>query len=802
MRRTILGAIFLVLLFVFAMLVPGANGQEHDPVKKRYKHQVMQNRPDQGSAPTLSLVSASAAPLRNGDPMDVTVLATASEPCTFEITVIYASSYNYLGHDYSYNDTEPGAPNTTYYDWKTAANGSHVHETKTLTNDLGAGQAIEIGPRVYHTDTWYARVRCKNADGVWSQPTLTTVSEIDMPFDEPAATWDDGYGEVIVHIGSMYPTQYGLGSIAQFAEGAGIWWSGEFNYEGPYTPQGEDHIVDRIRAVSGSNNKWVVSFTNTQPKLDNTYPVKSRIYYGLMAQAEISGQENWIVRDKYGTKVSSDAGGSSCLLNFYEFDAVDWYVDQLIIEWNHCENREPDVGFCFDVYELTGGFPCADPDDGDGIPNDSFLTVADCDGDGIVFEQDSAEQAQHILGRIRFMTRYRSEVAASDAETDVGDYFILGGNSVSAKSYEPLLETMDFVMHEHIALPANLSTQFIIYNGNWWDESDNELEIWKYALSTDYSREIPDAHYLMTPYLESIDYPQDGMVQAFEYLGDYMHQTGRPPIHMLESQSGHTHKINHDCDDGTTAEIAYPLHVHPEALEVVSLLVDDHYFVSIKYDATSWPRQPWSMTRDGYDDMNPIGTPTEAMQRDGNGYYSRTYTNGYVEVFIDEVTWDGLGTRTICGEETDDPGEETYFTSWPSQPEWQVTVGGSVIRESPNWVAPVAGKTLNVVTLLDDAVENSTQRLSVSVVEAGTWWWRWRGVAGAASDPSIACESWVGPPTYGSWSGWASRTTALVNYNTGLTEQNNLWNGVQVEISSVDGGPATDSDCGSFKTPK
>ena len=736
-------------------------------------------------APTIETSSASVVyGTANGTAINVRFNGTTSETAYYEVKVTYSSSY--VQYEW---------PATENYIWKTAANGKHEYTTVILASSL-VNYDLEIGPRCYHSDGVVASMVAIGSTGSRSAPVVLLDITLEVPIGTIPTSAHDEYG---VSTRSLWSRDSSTDNapdvdhvdytIANYAKPDVLLSVTNFLFEGPWTTPGWDHFIDRIRADGGSHNQAFLGFSGLNVKAYNNNPWKRRL--NMMFDAESTADVDYpagdygdslYCRHVDGTLMDEFEGQGLKVINVTSDMArqmvVTWWVD----EWNHCENRRPKVGLMFDVYEYQSEFrhpPLL------GGPQTNGVFVVDHDLNGISLmdpddTDDNDDPEIHLVreGRILLFSMIHAGVAASAVDTDVGDYFLLGANTWSGLTDEDFTAELDMVLEEGHQCPVDMSTEFLSFADDpYYDNKEHFLYSRPYLATYTNLLEHRQDHYLYNDLIASNTIPNPSDINmTFAGLVANMRTDGGGPWILVGSQQ--------PWDWVSGEDEADVVGVQPTRQEVLALLGNNIYPSYHHQDGGVANKQLWHPDLEGEDDLKGLGAATGSIVRatfDGRDLWTRAYTSGSVSILIASST------------DFDCAAGDSF--------EYQVVISSSPVRESDDWVDPSVF-TIDVMTFTDDLAENSTQELSISVVEAGTWWWRWRGIVGASEDPSTLCESWGGPPFYNSWSSWVSRGTDLVDFNTGMTEVNDLWNSVQVEVSGADGGPYTDFECDGFKTPK
>ena len=758
-----------------ACLARRATAQTNDEFHREMRMRMMMRdeatAPEVVGAPVISGTSAVVTYARNGDPLTITVDASADQEVTFTIKAVYTSSY-----------TQYVIPTTAWFTWVTAAVGIHSENSATGVTSID-DMELEVGPRAFHSDHIVLTVDAVNASAEHATQVEILDFDLDYPFSDPGANpAQDDHAIAITYVGSHYPTQYGYATVEDYAKADLVFVTRQFLWDGPWTPEGEDHWVEAVRDAAGSKNEAFVGFTNWHYITDPSYPMKERMQAALKYQYTTVDADA-VLRRLDGTIASYDqGGGSTCGFteaaheplhpNFTDDTTIEFIVDLIVNDWNHCTNREPRVGLMFDVAELFSDEPVSGwPDyDGDGVQDEGedwttcawFGWIVDADQDGTVFDADEDEITAWVAGRKYFFTRLRAQLTASDSEGDVGDYFIIGTNTISGVGDSELLALLDFDLVEGYQTPAVIGNEFFDYDGSstkitfpyhWAMDPLHERTIWEYL-------------YWYNDYIDNGGWPiPDPVVVDFDTTASKMRQDIGPYI-LLEGQAG--------TDPGGPDD--------PEYNEVFSLLRDNvltSYIDHTDRFGVNWYRIPYLPDDRSKIFLHGLGDPIEDTQVGTSGsnvYWHREFENGAVEIVIEPVsTW------------SDAAGD--LF-------EYRVRIGETVARESPAWTTPGTEILITSLTFVDGTPFDDSQDLDMSTDAVGQYQYRTRTCEEESAEPC------AGAPTWSSWSSWTTRSGDLVDADPSLTETEELYCGVEMQVRAVGGDVATDAGCVSFASPK
>ena len=633
--------------------------------------------------PTITSAVAAIDLTRNGDPLTVTVDAAADEPARFEVTCTYTSSYLPFVE-----------PPLAYWHYKTQAVGDHVETSQPPTMSVTDLEVV-VGPRVYHSDTLTVSVVAIDAAGNRSAPVVVHDAAIEMPFTVPLPIQPGDHYAVTTHwSGSTKPSDYNKASLADWAQPDLILCTTGFLFEGPQTDPGWDHWVERLRAEPGANNVAVIGFSGLSTVNNPSYPVQQRMFAFLWSVHD-EVDDNVLVHVTDGTIAAIGDGRSGRILaNVFSQTARDtlaWFFAQ---EWNHSENREPRVGFMFDVYEIWTDYPV----------NDEYAGwLIDRDRDGIPLLDDPDELEGTRSGRVEFLQTLRNHIAATSSDPNVGQYFLIGANTVSGRSDALMLAELDFVMLEDLQCPPGAGTEFIIYDGDGcYGEHARRLPFHG-AAAEHFTREYCPGIYYENHLITSGAVPQPSdLSQAWEDLPSRMRHDAGGPFLVPESRGSVSGEP-----------------IHPGHLEVFSLLFDHFYPIWHRQD-DSWDRQYWHPSEEGLFDLHDLGPAISPLIRetmpDDILYWRRQYASGSVEIIIADTTVFDCAAGDLF--------------------DYRVTVSGETRRQSPGWGPPEFDTFF--VADWDTGGAESTVRVDLTAIasEPVRWQRSYRvGASGPWSDP-------------------------------------------------------------------
>lgn len=714
---------------------------------------------------------------------------TYSESCREKIVVFYGSSYEDYGN--------PDA----FWQYKTASVGRYEDEAASpLINP-----SVEIGPRCYNSDSLNVYVVAIDGDGNETAPTQIHYDKIQMPIGPVPDINHDEWG-----VGAMELTEdnYDIWSWAAQTNGAENWGDTDIailNYGqllgGPMTDT-DDYPPGWLRDARAAGGRNQIAVEHLQIKVVNEplVPAYQRLYqymYNLYA----AGDDSIFAHDFEDSLVYSTAGATDIevdgvdvytgvhdahVVNLTYEDSREAYAYALIAEWNHSDNWTSHTGFMFDVWENTSGPGVwSITEGGDRLIHGPGGTSwggdwYDWDNDGTPLGDDIDDQRSMARLYSQLLLDIRAEAKRTNTEEIGAQRLILGANTDSAFMDTLMSKQLDFVSiegfdtgDEDAGDPESECGMTI-----WWEHPFHN------AADPTWRKGFLTASPNYTLQLQAGDVPDPD----YAVVGmDLAHMADR-----FRTFSGGPWIVPEPCRRITTQGM--------EGLEVYALLWDNVYsqylYPSNGNPAanTKWWRMwhhPWA---NGYydstvlipDGIENLGGATGAATLDSTSIadtwtWTREYDNGtaYFQI-ADRDAWTNGDTDL-----------------W----EYKLVVDGVTIRDSGNFQEPAATFTIDSVGLRDNLTLDGVQLMDLSVNEGGTWWWRVRYQV-AQTDVALACDS-VG---WSSWSSWASRSTSLTGFDPGGSSaptETGLWyTAVQVQVSDADGGPATDTACASFQSPK
>jgi hypothetical protein len=630
--------------------------------------------------PVVTQAQADLFMTTNGNPLTVRVSATANEPSIFEVTCTYASSYP-LYHD------EPD-PHWVY---KTAAVGEHQGVSASLSYSVSNLQ-VAVGPRTYHSDTLAVHVVAIDAAGNRSDPLTALQTTIEMPLGAVPQPQGDHYGFTAIHLGGSRP---GSGTISEWAEADVIICSPQ-HLLGTHGSDASSfhHWVHQVRELPGSRNVAVIGFAGGMALWNNhEIPVARRAYQLFDniyrdAKANASPDTNvlgHLVDGSLAVVYQRNVEVGSRLVNITYPAARDTLAWFFVNEWNHYDNRLANVGLMFDVWEYVSEYAIVYQ--GQTVFSGYYL---DRDLDGVPMRDDLEEQVAVRDGRIAFIQDLRRRLHESAEDPAVGRHFLIGGNSVAARSDATMAALLDHLFIEDYQCPRGCGTGL-------------GLHPFHHALDPTYVRSEFPSYSLLHP--DVVPYPPD-FTSDWVNLAAAMRDSAGGPFITLESR-------------GTCGGEM----MDPVFNDVYSLLVDDVYPI--------WTGQHPPLIRifrspsqDGLADLRALGRATGSFTatpvNDGGLLWQRPYQYGEVEIVIAE--------------------EDGFDCDRGDRFEYRVTLNGTPARLSPNWGPPTVEGFF--VTGWDSAGSGGAVRLHLIALasEPSVWERSGRSAEGAWSEPEATQE--------------------------------------------------------------
>jgi hypothetical protein len=578
--------------------------------------------------PTVTSAAADLQLTTNGDPIVVRVDATADEPVRFEVTATYASTYRQF------------LPQVTpHFAYKTAAVGDHTGTTLALATSV-SGLEVTVGPRCYHSDLLTVRVEAVDAAGNRSQAAVAWDGAIDMPIGPVPEGHGDAYGIAAIQLGGRMPSS---APPADWAE-ADVIVCGPDHLLGStgFEEAGFHHWVQEMRDQPGAQNRAVLAFAGgTVVWHNDEVPFSQRCYFFFDriyqdARAAASPDTNvfaHLVDGSLAIVEQPNLAGGSRLVNMMSATARDSLAWFIVNEFNHFDNRVPNVGLMFDVWEyytdhrvIVGGQVRFSAD------------VLDRDLDGLPLSEDYDAQVGMRDARLEFLRELRRQLHASSPDPTVGRHFLLGGNSVVARCDAEMAGLLDHIFVEDLQCPTACGTGLAdmpYHNGV--DQDFVRTEFPAFALLP--GTVLPDPHDFSSDFLD---------------LASAMRDSAGGPYLTLESRGS--------CSGDEQ---------HPRFNEVYSLLLDDVYAIWNNPDSY-WDRSWWSPRNDGLVDLHDLGRALGPLTRStlaGGGLsLRRAYDHGEVEIVLAEA--------------------DLYDCDRGDLFEYRVLLDGAVAREHPDWGAP------------------------------------------------------------------------------------------------------------------
>ncbi len=606
--------------------------------------------------PSVTMAAGRLELTTNGDPVRVLVDVRASEPSRFEVTATYASSYpQYI------------TPMTAHYAYKTAAVGEHATLTEQLAEVVNDVEVV-VGPRCYHSDSLTVHVEAIDGAGNRSDAVVAWQGVIDMPIgpvpDRPVD--GTGYGVTAIQLGgempfSALPAEWSQTDVIICAPD-------HLLGSAPYPSAGYQHWVHDLREHPASRNVAVIAFAggvaiwnnDDVPFNQRCYHLFDRIYQE--ARAAASPDTNvlaHLVDGSLATVVQPDLGGGSRMINLFSATARDTLAAYLVNEFNHFDNRLPNVGLMFDVWEYTSEYQVLVG--GRAVFSGAHL---DRDLDGVPMQEDYDAQIASRDGRLAFLRELRRRLYRSSADPVVGRHFLLGGNSVSARCDAEMAGLLDHIFVEDLQSPRGCGTglgEHPYHNG----------------LDPTYVRTDFPAYSLIDG--DVIPYPLD-FTSDFASLAAAMRDSAGGPFLTPESRGS--------CND-----IIQP----PVFNEVYGLLLDHAYPIWTNMDDPEWDRSWRTPEADGLPDLHLLGRALGTHTRTENAetlVLRRSFERGEVEIRLaDADLFDGAAGDRF---------------------EYRVMLDGAVVREHAHWGVPEIASCF--VAGWDSAGTGGTVRVDLTVL--------------------------------------------------------------------------------------
>ncbi|HOX27435.1 MAG TPA: hypothetical protein PLL30_17160 [Candidatus Krumholzibacteria bacterium] len=602
----------------------------------------------------------------NGGPATVEVVGGRySEPCLKELTVEYQSTYP------RYGDGD------VLWQYRTASVGTR----RVKTSAPYQRPSFTIG-RAYHSDRLVVVLKALDVTGNWSLPDTLFNGAIDMPIGPAAPVYAPTTGLSAFQSGGMTPA---TGSLDEWAETEVAILPASVLYG--HATIGDEYTgwARQVRAVPGSHNVAVLGFIGCGNLWENRdLPMALRCYRHFIS---LFGQDSeMLARDVGGVPVTVDQVAGiepvgSRLVNILHAPARREYARFLVNEWNHSESRVASSGFLFDVFEYTSETAL----DYGGVSTYAADHI-DRDRDGVPLARDLDEQRATRKARLDLLELLRAEAGVES--------FLLGANSVSARSDADAMRRLDAVLVECMQCPGGC--------GNGLDSLP-----WHNAYGPGFvQRQFGPDNLLAAAH----DVPSPPTFSSsWGNLAASMRQAVGPFI-LPEAQSV--------ANDAAPAD--------PTILEAFSLLFGHVYPVYIR-DNDPWRRQWSHPARLGLADLHDLGEPT-----------------GHAVDFWIGDTWN-IGREYDHGDVVVQLPARQAFDCGQDGLEYRVTVNGRERRVSEHFVPQIHQPTKGVA-LVDSCglalADAAPLQVVMRLVELGVTSW-------GCESAGLVRATWS-PPTTGS----------------------------------------------------